>query len=409
MKVKALRALLAITTGLILAVGFMFSNARQLAGQKAENINGMRAVHNQGKGVWGKKPALKLEPVLKLGDLDSPDEHTAFYMPAAVAVDKAGNIYVLDSGNNRLQKFSADGKFLASFGRFGQGPGEFIYPSWLAIDSSENLYVSDPHNQRLEVLGSDGKSLRTIKFADLEIGNFFVASNGNLLMEPPVISFRFAAEEKEKTGQLSGLIKVMDPDGKLIGTIGQKLDMKNELLSNTVNSVFMTLDKDNHVYLVFPYQNRIEKYSAEGQLIWRADRELPYSLEVQDKGSFERRGNGISIRQPKINRSSLSVAVDGQGRVWVLTLARQLKKEEQAGIGVSIGMVDGKQQVGYKVIGDTDLRKTDAYKLEVFDREGVLLGEIPLDIFVDHIFIYGDRLFLLDKLHGATIYVFKIV
>jgi len=171
----------------------------------------------------------------------------------------------------------------------------------------------------------------------------------------------------------------------------------------------MTLDKDNHVYLVFPYQNRIEKYSAEGQLIWRADRELPYSLEVQDKGSFERRGNGISIRQPKINRSSLSVAVDGQGRVWVLTLARQLKKEEQAGIGVSIGMVDGKQQVGYKVIGDTDLRKTDAYKLEVFDREGVLLGEIPLDIFVDHIFIYGDRLFLLDKLHGATIYVFKIV
>ena len=187
----------------------MFSNARQLAGQKAENINGMRVVHNQGKGVWGKKPALKLEPLLKLGDLDSPDEHTAFYMPAAVAVDKAGNIYVLDSGNNRLQKFSADGKYLASFGRFGQGPGEFIYPSWLAINSSENLYVSDPHNQRLEVLGSDGKSLRTIKFADLEIGNFFVASNGNLLMEPPEISFRFAAEEEEKTGQLSGLIKVM--------------------------------------------------------------------------------------------------------------------------------------------------------------------------------------------------------
>jgi len=108
-------------------------------------------------------------------------------------------------------------------------------------------------------------------------------------------------------------------------------------------------------------------------------------------------------------RSSLSVAVDGQGRVWVLTLARQLKKEEQAGIGVSIGIVDGKQQVGYKVIGDTDLRKTDAYKLEVFDGEGVLLGEIPLDIFVDHIFIYGDRLFLLDKLHGATVHIFRIM
>ncbi len=240
------------------------------------------------------------------------------------------------------------------------------------------------------------------------MGNFFVASNGHLFMEPPGISFRFASDEKEKTGKLPGLIKVMDPAGKIIKEIGERLDMKNELLTNTVNSVFMTLDKDDRVYLVFPYQNRIEKYTAEGQLIWRADRDLPYSLEVQDKGSMERRGSSLSLREPKINRSSLSVAIDGQGRVWVLTLARQLKKEEQARIGVSMTTVDGKQQVGYKVEGDTDLRKTDAYKLEIFDKEGMLLGEIPLEIFVDHIFIYGDRLFLLDKLHGATVHIFQI-
>jgi hypothetical protein len=399
----------AILAAVILLTGLMFDNVPRLAGQKIETLNGFRVVHNEGKGVWGRQPAVKLEPVLNLGDIDSPDEHTAFYMPAAVTVDKAGNIYVLDSGNNRLQKFSADGKFLASFGRFGQGPGEFIYPSWLAIDSSGNLYVSDPHNRRLQILGPDGKDLKTIKFADLEMGNILVATNGNLLMPEPAIIFSFAGKEKEKTGKLPGLIKVMDPTGKVIQEIGERLDMKDELLTNTINSAFMTLDKDDHVYLVFPYQNRIEKYSAEGQLIWRADRELPYSLEVQDKGSIERRGNGISIREPKINRSSLSVAVDGQERVWVLTLARQLKKEEQAGIGVSIGTVDGKQQVGYKVIGDTDLRKTDAYKLEVFDKEGVLLGEIPLETFVDHIFIYGNRLFLLDKLHGATVHIFRIM
>jgi len=40
--------------------------------------------------------------------------------------------------------------------------------------------------------------------------------------------------------------------------------------------------------------------------------------------------------------------------------------------------------------------------------DGVLLGEIPLEIFVDHIFIYEDRLFLLDKLHGATVHIFQI-
>jgi len=171
----------------------------------------------------------------------------------------------------------------------------------------------------------------------------------------------------------------------------------------------MTLDEHDHIYLVFPYQNRIEKYSAEGKLIWRADRELPYSLEVEDKGSIERRGSSLSILAPKINRSSLSVAVDSQGRVWVLTLARQLKKEEQVAMGVTMSRsASGGDTIGYKVQGDTDLRETDALKLEVFDKEGVLLGELPLKMFVDFIFIYGDRLFLVDKLRGATVHIFKI-
>jgi hypothetical protein len=398
-----------LAAGVILATGLMVSNVPQLAGQKIETVNGIRVVHNQARGVWGKKPAVKLEPVLKLGDIDSPDEHTAFYLPAAVAVDRANNIYVLDSGNNRIQKFSADGKFLTSFGRFGQGPGEFIYPGWLAIDGSGNLYVSDPHNRRLQILGPDGKDLRSIRFTDLEMGNIFVATNGNLLMQEPAITFSFARDEKEKTGKLPGLIKVIDQTGKVIQEIGERLDMKNELLTNTINNAVMTLDAHDNIYLVFPFQNRIEKYSAEGKLIWRADRELPYSLEVQDEGSIERRGSSLSIRQPKINRSSLSVAVDGQGRVWVLTLARQLKKEEQVAMGVSMSRsASGGDTIGYKVQGDTDLRETDALKLEVFDGEGVLLGEIPLDIFVDHIFIYGDRLFLLDKLRGASVHIFRI-
>jgi hypothetical protein len=201
----------------------------------------------------------------------------------------------------------------------------------------------------------------------------------------------------------------LDPAGKVITEIGERLDMKIELLTNTINNSIMTLDEHDHIYLVFPYQNRIEKYSAEGKLIWRADRELPYSLEVEDKGSIERRGSSLSILAPKINRSSLSVAVDSQGRVWVLTLARQLKKEEQVAMGVTMSRsASGGDTIGYKVQGDTDLRETDALKLEVFDKEGVLLGELPLKMFVDFIFIYGDRLFLVDKLRGATVHIFKI-
>jgi hypothetical protein len=59
-------------------------------------------------------------------------------------------------------------------------------------------------------------------------------------------------------------------------------------------------------------------------------------------------------------------------------------------------------------MGDTELRTTDAYKLEVFDADGTLLGSIPLDFFVDGVFIFGDRLFLMDKYRGTQFREFRI-
>ncbi len=393
----------------VVLMAIILTRAGELGAQKVETVNGVRLVHNRGKGLWGKKPAITLEPVRKLGDIDSLDPNTAFYMPAAVALDSAGNIYVLDTGNNRIQKFSADGKFLASLGRFGQGPGEFNYPSWLDIDEAGHLYVTDPFNERIQVLTADGKELRTVRFTEGQIGNVFVRGDGRLIMGQATVSFRFITPGEKKPAGLPKLVKVLDASGKTVSEFGEMVDTGEELLTNTINQFVLTVDDKDNVYLAFPYQNRIEKYSADGRLIWRADRELPYSLEVQDKGSVERREGGVSIRSPIINRSSEGLAVDGKGRVWVITLARQLKKEERVGIGVSISQsAGGGRQVGFKPHGDTELRETDAYKLEVFDPEGVLLGEIPLKQFVDGLFIRGDRLFLLDRLRGASVQEFRL-
>jgi hypothetical protein len=91
-------------------------------------------------------------------------------------------------------------------------------------------------------------------------------------------------------------------------------------------------------------------------------------------------------------------------------LDRQLKREEQVAMNVTaMQSASGGRTIGYKAEGDTDLRATDAYKLEVFDPDGVLLGAIPVDSFVDGVFIFGDRLFLLDKLRGTRFTEYKIV
>jgi hypothetical protein len=59
--------------------------------------------------------------------------------------------------------------------------------------------------------------------------------------------------------------------------------------------------------------------------------------------------------------------------------------------------------------GNTDLRTTDMFQLDVLDSEGVLLGSLPLTQFVDGIWIFGDRLYLLDRDRGVAYHQYRIV
>ena len=379
-----------------------------LAGQKIETADGVRVVHNSGPGAWGKTPKVTLEPVRVLGDVDTADENMAFYMPSTIVTDGAGNLYVLDTGNHRVQKFGPDGKYLATYGRQGQGPGEFYYPAWLAVDGQGFLYVSDPNNQRIQVLTPDGKDHKTIKGLEQGAGPVFLGKPGELVTGAPRMRFIMNPDEK-KPATLPKMVKVIDGDGKPLREFGEPREFGDELLNNGGNEVILTVDGAGQVYLIFPVQNRIDKYAADGRLLWRADRELPYSMEIKEKGKIERKGGSVMVSMPQLNRCASGVAVDGKGRVWVVTLARQLKKEELVSTGVTMTMSSGGgRTIGYKVQGDTELRTTNAYKLEVFDAEGVLLGSLPLDFFVDGIFIYGDRLFLMDKFRGTQFREYKI-
>ena len=48
--------------------------------------------------------------------------------------------------NHRIQKFSSDGTFLATWGSYGSGNGQFYYPGGVAVDGSGNVYVADTGN-----------------------------------------------------------------------------------------------------------------------------------------------------------------------------------------------------------------------------------------------------------------------
>ena len=60
-----------------------------------------------------------------------------------IAVDGAGSVYVVDNMNHRIQKFSSTGTFITQWGSNGSGNGQFLYPSGIAVDSAGAVYVVD--------------------------------------------------------------------------------------------------------------------------------------------------------------------------------------------------------------------------------------------------------------------------
>jgi hypothetical protein len=196
------------------------------------------------------------------------------------------------------------------------------------------------------------------------------------------------------------LLEIIDLKGSVKKSFGRARDYKDVNVNSRANDFDLDTDEDDNIYLSFRYQNRIDKYSPDGTLHWRADRPLNYSTDVIDKGSIRRTDTGTSITGPTLNTVSFGIAADEKGRIWVNTLRRQMTPEEQ---GLQV-MAGGRT----KTIKKSKEGLIDIFKLEIYDSDGVLLGEIPLPHHVHGVRIFDDNLFVWER-NNTTYYHYRIV
>lgn len=156
------------------------------------------------------------ELLMTLGELDvHGDDHDHLYGPTGVAVLANGDFFVSDGyGNNRVVKYDKDGQYLTEWGQLGKKPGDFELPHGLTTDNENRVYVADRSNHRIQIFDSEGAFLD--EWISKENGRpwgMHVGSDGYLYVI-------YGGELKEIPPDRSVAVK-MDLKGNVIETWGR--------------------------------------------------------------------------------------------------------------------------------------------------------------------------------------------
>ncbi|MBI2431576.1 MAG: SMP-30/gluconolactonase/LRE family protein, partial [Candidatus Hydrogenedentes bacterium] len=276
-----------------------------------------------------------------------------FYRPSGVAAEmlgagaaiyrvseRPGSVFIADTSNNRIRKFSAEGQYVTEWGREGAGPGEFDWPTGLAIGPGRLLYVADRNNGRIQVFDQDGNfqrqwptmiakqgalfyptgvavdrnsfvyvtdggNPRVHKYtATGELADFYVGDGSSAPgIEPCVPDLIPCGWAPGITVDARGKVYASDPIHYRVVRFNANLDVERFIGEfgegdGQFNTPFgLAVDAESNLYVCDVFNDRIQKFNRIGQFV------LAWGAEGLEPGHFG---------------SPTAVSVDGVGNVYVV-------------------------------------------------------------------------------------------
>jgi len=199
-----------------------------------------------------------------------------FFQLESLSIDNEGNVYVTDSGNARIQKFTSDGQFLKTWGVSGTDNGEFKKPTGIATYEN-NVYVVDSEQSKIQVFDSTGKFLQSWGKFGSDQGEFFYPQGISISNDGVV----YVADTKNHR------IQQFTTDGEFLSSFGIFGPGDGKLRT----PVDVALG-ENYIYVSDPANWKIEKYTYEGISVASFDYNFggslvqPYGLIVDTDGNI---------------------------------------------------------------------------------------------------------------------------
>jgi uncharacterized protein (TIGR03663 family) len=211
-----------------------------------------------------------------------------FFEPWGIAVGSDGSVYVTDTWNHRIQKFSSDGKFINMWGYFGQAETPFAIwgPRDIAIDSNGDLFVTDTGNKRVVIYDEDGNYVNQFGTVGMGAGQFDepvgIAIDQTGLV---YIADTWNQRIQVMAGDINGNYLPLNT-WDVVAWYGQSLD----------NKPFIAVDDKGNLYTTDPEGYRVLHFTSVGSF-------------VNYFGDYGVGANGFDL--------PTGIIVDGKGGVWV--------------------------------------------------------------------------------------------
>jgi DNA-binding beta-propeller fold protein YncE len=266
--------------------------------------------------IWGgiqiATPAEEYQLVTRWG-LYSPVSSQAA-VSYAIAADGAGNVYVANASNERIEKFTSDGTFVKAWGgeqtywkgisvTWGTGNGQFSLPQGIAVDSAGNVYVADTNNHRIQKFTSDGTFITTWGTEGEGDGQFKRPTGITVDGAGNVYVVDYSTCLVQKFTSTGSFIKAWGGRGYIDGTFQKPEDI--------------AADRFGNIYVTDTGHKQVQKFKYDGTFVTKWG--LKADWELDDREYDERWGIPPDTVDAAAGMTStpLTIAVDNTGNVYV--------------------------------------------------------------------------------------------